>query len=142
MPEDFQSYGKAQVLKVHKKLGLVVGYAIVSKIEGEEYFDFHGDHIPEDSMLKAAIHFMKNSRVSGDMHERNVDGTPSVDGEVVFAFPMTDDIAKSLDIEVKKTGLLVGLMPSVSVLEKFESGEYTGFSIGGHRIVDEDVADA
>lgn len=135
----FQSFGKAQVLEVHKSLGLVVGFAIVSKVNGEDYYDFHGDHIPEDSMLKASIDFMKNSRVSGDMHKRDEDGTPEVDGEVVFAFPLTSDIAKSLDIETSKTGLLVGIMPSRDVLAKFDSGEYTGFSIGGRRIVDEDV---
>ena len=139
MSTDFQSFGKAQVLKVHKKLGLVVGYAIVSKIKGEEYYDFHGDHIPEDAMLKASIQFMKNSRISGDMHSREMDGSPTRDGEVVFAFPLTGDIAKSLNIETEKTGLLVGLMPSASVLEKFESGEYTGFSIGGNRISEEEV---
>lgn len=142
MPEEFHSYGEAQVLKVHKRLGLVVGYAIVSKLNGEEYFDLHGDHIPEDAMLKASADFMRNSRVSGDMHQRNEDMTPKRDGEVVFAFPMTEDIAKSLDMEVKKTGLLVGIMPSVEVLDKFESGEYKGFSIGGRRIIDEEVDDA
>lgn len=142
MPEDFHSYGEAQVLKVHKRLGLVVGYAIVSKIQGEEYFDHHGDHIPEDAMLKASVDFMRNSRVSGDMHQRNDDGTAKRDGEVVFAFPMTTDIAKSLDIQVEKTGLLIGIMPSVEVLDKFESGEYTGFSIGGRRVRDEAVEDA
>ena len=141
MPEDFHSFGKAQVVKVHKRLGLVVGYAIVSKIEGELYFDHHGDHIPEDSMLKASVDFMKNYRVSGDMHQRNEDGTAKKDGDVVFAFPLTEEIAKSLDIEVKKTGLIVGIMPSVAVLDKFESGEYTGFSIGGRRILDEEVED-
>jgi hypothetical protein len=138
MPEDFCSYGKAQVLKVHEKLGLVVGYAIVSKINGKEYFDHHGDHIPEDAMLKASMAFMKTSRISGDMHQRE-NGQPVMDGDVVFAFPMTDDIAKSLGITVEKTGLLVGISPSAEVLAKFESGEYTGFSIGGHRILDEEV---
>jgi len=137
----FQSFGKAQVLKVHPKLGLVVGYAIVSKINGEDYFDHHGDHIPEDAMLEATVDFMKSSRVSADMHTWK-DGQPVQDGEVVFAFPMTTDIAKSLGITVEKTGLIVGIMPSKDVLAKFESGEYTGFSIGGRRIEDEEVTDA
>lgn len=135
----FQSFGKAQVLKVHKSLGLVVGYAIVSKINGEDYFDFHGDHIPEDAMLKASLEFMKSSRIAGDMHGRDENNQPIPDGQIVFAFPMTTDIAKSLGIRVEKTGLLVGMMPSKKTLAKYESGEYTGFSIGGRRIVDEDV---
>jgi hypothetical protein len=137
--DDFQSFGKAQVVKVNGRLGVVFGYAIVSKINGEEYYDHHGDHIPEDAMLKASVNFMKSYRVSGDMHERDGDGNPVKDGDVVFAFPMTKEIAESLNITVEKTGLLVAIQPSASVLKKFESGEYTGFSIGGRRIIDEEV---
>jgi hypothetical protein len=44
-----------------------------------------------------------------------------------------------LDITVKQTGLLVAMKPSPEVMKKFESGEYTGFSIGGRRIVDQEV---
>ena len=120
---------------------LVFGYAIVSKINGEDYYDLHGDHIPEDSMLKASMEFMKSYRVSGDMHQRDGDGNPVQDGNVVFAFPMTKEIADSLNITVEKTGLLVAIQPSAEVLAKFETGEYPGFSIGGRRIKDEDVAD-
>jgi len=141
LPDGFQSQGEAQVGKVNKKLGLVFGYAIVSKINGEDYYDLHGDHIPEDSMLKASMEFMKSYRVSGDMHQRDGDGNPVQDGNVVFAFPMTKEIADSLNITVEKTGLLVAIQPSAEVLAKFETGEYTGFSIGGRRIKDEDVAD-
>lgn len=135
----FQSYGTAQVVKVNKRLGLVFGYAVVCKIAGEDYFDHHGDHIPEDAMLKASAGFMKSERVSGDMHGRDVNGQPVTDGQVVFAFPMTQEIADSLGIIVEKTGLLVAMQPSPEVLLKFESGEYTGFSIGGRRIQDEEV---
>lgn len=137
--DSFQSFGKAQVVKVNSRLGLVFGYAIVSKVNGEEYYDHHGDHIPEDSMLKASVGFMKSYRISGDMHERDANGSPVQDGDVVFAFPMTQEIADSLNITVEKTGLLVAIQPSSVVLRKFESGEYTGFSIGGRRITDEEV---
>lgn len=122
------------VAKVDSDLGLVFGFAIVCKREGERYFDLQGDHITEAAMLKAAADFMVNSRISKDMHEGGADGT------VVFAFPMTSDIAKALEIETKQTGLLIAMKPSSDVLTKFKDGTYTGFSIGGSRVEDEEVA--
>lgn len=124
----------AEVVKVDEDLGLVMGFAIVCNEGGEPYFDVQGDHIPEDSMLKAALDFMENSRVAGEMHTGDDRGT------VVFAWPMTADVAKAFGITIHRTGLMVALRPSDdAVLEKFRDGTYTGFSIGGKRIVDEEV---
>lgn len=122
------------IAKVDADLGLVFGFAIVCKREGENYFDLQGDHITEAAMLKAASDFMVNSRISKDMHEGEADGT------VVFAFPLTTEIAKALDITTQQTGLLIAMRPSADVLAKFKAGDYTGFSIGGARIEDEEVA--
>lgn len=127
-------FDKATVVKVDSDLGLVFGFAIVCKREGERYFDLQGDHITEAAMLKAAADFMVNSRISKDMHEGEADGT------VVFAFPMTSDIAKALDIETRQTGLLIAMKPSADVLAKFKNKTYTGFSIGGSRVKDEEIA--
>ena len=126
----------SKIIKVDKKLGLVMGWAIVSKIEGKEYFDLQGDHIPEDSMLEASLKFMKGARILGDMHEKAEGGT------VVFAWPMTGEIAKSFGIKTDTTGLMIAIKPeSKEMLAKFESGEYTGFSIGGKRVEDEEIVD-
>lgn len=130
-----------QIAKVDAALGLVFGYAIVCKIDGEDYYDLNVDpdgervpeHIPEDAMLKAAADFMEHHRVAKEMHA----GDPI--GPAIFAFPLTTDIAKALDIVPHKTGLLFAMKPSPDVLAKFVSGEYTGFSIGGVRIQNEDV---
>lgn len=116
---------QTSILKVDAALGLVFGYAIVCKERGEDYFDLQGDNIPEDVMLKAAADFMENSRVADDMHDGEAMGT------VVFAFPLTDEIAKALDIQTERTGLLIAMKPSPAVFEKFLDGTYTGFSIGG-----------
>ena len=127
---------QATVLKFDESLGLILGYAIVSKIDGVEHFDLQGDHIPEDAMLKASEDFMRNSRVAKEMH----DGDPI--GSVIFAWPMTSEIAASLDISVRKTGLLVAIKPEgEEALAKARSGEYRGFSIGGRRIRDEDASE-
>lgn len=125
---------EVQVLKIDKSLGIVFGYGIVSKINGEEYFDTQGDHIPEDSMLKATADYMAGDRVVKNMHRGgNV-------GKVVFGFPITADIAGALSIKADKTGFILGMKPdNDEILSKFQSGEYTGFSLGGRRIVDEVV---
>ena len=134
MSDDFNM--KTEFCKVDDSLGIVLGWAIVCKQDGQEYYDLHGDHIPEDAMLEASVDFMENSRVAKDMHRQ--DG--ELPGSVVFAFPMTEDIAKAFNIETNKTGLMIAMKPdSPEILEKFRSGEYTGFSIGGKRVEDEEI---
>jgi len=121
------------VVKTDDELGLVFGFAMICSKNGEPYVDLQDDFIPERAMLKAAVSFMSTTdRISGDMHAK-------ADGKVVFAFPLTSDIAKALDIETQTTGLLIAMRPSEEVLNKFKSGEYTGFSIGGIRRVDREI---
>jgi hypothetical protein len=124
---------EAQVFKVDDTLGLVFGWAIVCNKNGEPYFDTQGDNIPEDAMLKASADFMQNSRVAKDMHQGDQIGP------VVFAWPMTAEIAKAMGIQTDTTGLMIAMLPPPDVLAKFKDGSYTGFSIGGRREVDEDV---
>lgn len=122
----------AEVAKVDADLGLVFGFAMVCLEKGERHFDLQGDHIPEDVMLKAAADFMESDRIAGDMHVKGDDGLAVQKGQVVFAFPMTSDIAKALGITTEKTGLLIAMKPSdPAILAKFKDGSYTGFSIGG-----------
>lgn len=123
----------AQVEKVDEELGLVLGFAIVCEEDGAPYFDLQGDHIPEESMLKASLDFMQHSRMAKEMHVGDEKGS------VVFAWPLTKDIAAAMGLTTKKTGLMIAMKPGDDeMLEKFRSGEYTGFSIGGVRLLDED----
>ena len=132
MSKDFNT--EASVLKVDDALGLVMGYAVICNKSGEPYFDTQGDHIPEDSMLSAALDFMSGARIAGDMH-KEAEG-----GSIVFCWPMTADIAKAFDLEVETTGLMIAMKPEKEeTLEKYRDGTYTGFSIGGVRITDEEV---
>lgn len=125
---------RAKVCKVDASLGLVMGFAIICKEDGEDYFDLQGDHIPEDTMLKASMDFMQNSQIVKEMHQGEQTGS------VVFAFPLTTDIAKAFGITTEKTGLMIAAKPDdPSTLAKFQSGELTGFSIGGYRLEDEEV---
>lgn len=124
---------RARVLKVDDSLGLVMGFAIVCKEGGEPYFDLQGDHIPEDTMMKAALDFMQNSQVAKEMHQ----GEPV--GSVVFAFPLTSDVAKSFGLTTERTGLMIAMKPNDAMLKRFQGGELTGFSIGGLRLKDEEI---
>lgn len=129
--DELPAFSKAEVVKVDSELGLVFGFGIVCKIDGEPYYDLQGDHIPEDAMLKAATDFMAHSRAAKEMHAGDQVG------DVIFAFPLTQEIADVMSITTKYTGWLVAMKPSPEVLAKFKSGEYTGFSIGGKRLQDE-----
>lgn len=124
---------RTKVLKVNDALGLVMGYAIICNENGEPYFDLQGDHVPEDAMLKAAADFMENSAVALDTHKGSTAGT------VVFAFPLTDEIAKAFGLQVERTGLMIAMRPNAEMLKKFRNGELTGFSIGGLRVQDEEI---
>jgi len=114
-----------EVVKTDASRRLVFGFAVVCKIDGEDYYDLQDEHIPEDVALDAFLDFAKSARTAKEMH----------DGESVgmhpFIFPLTTDIAAALEIETSKTGVLVGAQFDEERFAKFESGEFTGFSIGG-----------
>ena len=134
MSGDFEL--RAEILKVDDELGLVFGWAIVCTRDGEPYYDKQGDHIPEDAMLRAATDFAKSARASHEQHDR-----PAA-GQVVHSFPLTAEVAKRFGLETSTTGLMIAVAPDAAMLAKFKSGELTGFSIGGKRIVDEPVEEA
>lgn len=122
-----------EIVKADASLGLVLGWGIICKVNGEPYFDLQGDHIPEDVMMKAAADFMRHSRTAKEMHS----GDPI--GSVVFSFPLTEDVAKAYGITTNQTGWMIAMKPSADVFEKFQTGEYKGFSIGGRWTQAEEV---
>lgn len=131
--------GIFRIAKVDEGLGLVFGFAIVCKVNGEDYYDLNVDpsgervpeHIPESTMTKAALDLSENGAPGNEMHK----GPDS--GHYPFLFPLTTDIAKAMGITTEKTGLLCAYKPTPEVLAKFKSGEYTGFSIEGARVKSE-----
>ncbi len=121
----------AQILKVSEELGLIFGFAMICKIDGEDYYDTDGDHFTERGMLEASTEFAK-VRVACTMHARDGAGQPVQDGGVIHQFPLTTEIAKALEIETRMTGLLIALAPdNPETMEKAKNGDFTGFSIGG-----------
>lgn len=115
----------SKICKVDAQLGLVLGWGIICKQDGAEYVDVQADACSESAMLEAALDFMQVSRKAKEMHRGGKRG------EVVFAFPVTTEIAKVFGLETKTTGLMLGVLPDQDMLAKFQSGELTGFSIGG-----------
>ena len=142
-PEAMMTVGKeCRIAKVAPELGLVFGWGIICKMQGQDYYDLNIDkngervpeHIPEDAMLEAAADFMGASMKAREMHKGDQIG------KILFAFPLTTEIAKAMKIETDVTGLMLAMKPDdPAVLAKFKSGEYTGFSIGGSRLETEDV---
>lgn len=115
-----------EVLKVDDSLGLVFGWAIVSKVDGEPYVDTQDDVIPEDVALKAIAKFMEGERVAKAMH------VGDRVGQVVMAWPMTEEIMKAMEIQCAKTGVMVAMKPdNPDMLKAYSSGLMTGFSVGG-----------
>ena len=122
-----------KVAKVEPGLGLVFGWAIICTEGGDPYVDLHNDYIPDNSMLKASTIYAKGLRTAGDMHA-------CADGIVVHTMPLTAEIAKAFGIQCDKTGLMIAMEPSdADTLKKFQTGERTGFSIGGSRVSDTEV---
>ena len=87
-----------KIVKADESLGLVFGYGIICTEGGEPYFDTQGDHIPAESMLKAATDFMAHSRATDDMHDEVQAGV------VVHSFPMTGEIAKAYGMTIEREG--------------------------------------
>ncbi len=122
------------LLKVDDELGVVFGYAIVCRErneagEWEDHYDTQGHHIPEAEMLKASVEFAQQQaltkRASKDMHEGD-----DIQ-EVVQMIAVTEELAKALDWDIKKTGLVICLKPTAEVLKMYKNGDRTGFSMGG-----------
>lgn len=136
-----------EVTNVDSEHGLVFGFAIVSTVDGEPYFDLNVDvdgvhkgqrvpeNIPDEAVLECYVDVRKTrDRLPGnDMHS----GPDTGDYDL---FPLTAEIAKALGITTKRTGLLCIYRPEPAVLAKFKDGTYTGFSIEGGRTEIEEIA--
>ena len=114
-----------RVVKVDESLQTVFGFAVVSTVGGKPYVDSQGHHIPEAAMIRAAANYMAGDRPALKMH-----GSETA-GKIIFAWPLTADIARAFDIACDKTGLMVGMMCEPDTFAKFKNGTFTGFSIGG-----------
>lgn len=117
--------GLARVAKLDDELGLVFCWAFTSKSKGDDYYDLHGDCIEEGDIVRVAADFMEGARAVDQMHDREQTG------QVVFAMPMTAEVAKAFGVTTDTTGLMIAIKPGAEAYAKFKSGDYTGVSIDG-----------
>lgn len=121
-----QVAGEAKLAKLNEELGLAFFWAFTStNPDGSEHFDLHGDTIDQD-FVKAAMDFMIDGGGVDEMHDEK-----TTSGRVVFAMPMTPDIAAAFGVVSKQSGLMIAIKPTADQLAKLKDGTYSGVSIGG-----------
>lgn len=118
---------KAESLDKPKRL--VFGWAMVSTEKaddkGQPYVDTQNTYIPQNVILNSSYDFMLHSRKSDDMHDEKQVGT------VVYAWPFLDGFIVPFAVPAEKRGFAIGVTFDQATFDKFERGEYTGFSVGG-----------
>lgn len=123
------------MIKVDAGKRLVFGWAMVCTKAGEPYYDTDNQHFPEEVALDAWSEFMKvDQRTHKAMHNGEEVG------KVLFAFPMTTDVAASMGFtDLPQTGIIAGVyVEDDDTLAKFKSGEYKSFSIGGQAVFEDE----
>lgn len=118
----------ARLVKTADELGLAFFWAFTStNTDGTDHFDLHGDAVQADNdMIKAAAEFMEKGGAVDEMHDSDPDG-----GRVVFAMPMTPDIASAFGVTTKTSGLMIAIRPSADAMAKLKDGTYRAVSIAG-----------
>jgi len=117
----------AKFVKSSDDLGLAFFWAFTTtNTDGSAHYDLQGDNIGED-FIKAAMEFMT---AEGGAVDEMHDGVPT-GARVVFAMPMTPDIAKAYGLITKQSGLMIAIKPTADQLAKLKDGTYTGVSIAG-----------
>ena len=109
---------------------LLFGFAAVTTVDGVPYVDLDGDHIGEEAMLSAVDDFAKYSRAILYEHQGRSVGTAR------HTFPLTESIANDLGIDSERTGFLIGAAVDKSMVDLYDEGKITGFSVGGYLIRD------
>lgn len=122
-----QTAKQCPVHKVDKGKRLVFGWGMINTKKGQDYYDTDNQHFPKDITIDACVDFMQNARVHKAMH------AGEQVGEIVFMFPAHNDIMKSLGFEnIEQEGMIIGVkVDDDDVLEKFHTGVYNDFSMGG-----------
>lgn len=116
----------ANVCKLDEDKRLVYGWASVIEENGQPVVDKQGDIIKTDELVEAAHDFMLNHRMAKKMHRGNRVG------DVVESMLFTEDVQKSLGIDLGKVGWFIGMkIHDDKTWESFKSGELSAFSIGG-----------
>lgn len=119
------------ITKTNDELQVVYGWASVTKVNGAAVVDLQDDVIETTELVKAVQDFMLDSRKGGIMHMRGDDG-PVVIGAVVESIVLTEDVQKTLGIDLGREGWFIGIkVMHESVWKMVKDGKLKAFSIGG-----------
>lgn len=111
------------------KLGVYFAWGAFAKRDGELFVDAHGDDIPGDEFVGAALSLAKSAKLG---HEH--DGT--VNGSVPLVFPLTEDIQAALELTSPHAGLAVGFQPVGDIAASLEAGDQWELSIAGEAMAE------
>ena len=124
------AFAKSAPAKISKgKLGVYFAWGAFAKRDGELFVDAHGDSIPGDEFVGAALSLAKSAKLG---HEH--DGT--VNGSVPLVFPLTEDIQAALDVTSPHAGLAVGFQPVGDLAASLEAGDAWELSIAGEAMAE------
>ena len=124
------------VCKVSEDQRLVYAWASVIEENGEPVFDFHGDRIDVEELVKAA-HRSLRIMVGKEMHRGEGKA------EVVESMVLTKELQSALGIDLKKVGWLVAMkVHDDGLWSDIKAGRYPMLSIGGRGLREEIGADA
>lgn len=128
MPATFSKTSPAPIA-FDKALGLCFGWFCFSKQAGVEYDDLHGDHFPDDELVKAVDALMAKP---ASEREINVEHAGGARGSIATAQAMTEDVAKALKIDTGGNyGILGSFRPDAALLKSILDGERFCLSIEG-----------
>lgn len=122
-----KSLARFEVKKFDAKQRIVFGFAVVSKVNGEDYYDSQNHHITEAAVMKAAERFADSARRGEEQH------SGKQIGDLPLVMPVTTETAQALGMSTERTGLLVGFrVRDDEAWAKFEKGAFGGLSIRGY----------
>lgn len=127
-PVNFEGRIPAEIAK-GGPLGLYFAWGAFCKVDGQPFVDSHGDVIPEDDMVAAALSLAEAGKL-------NLEHTEDARGSVPLVFPLVSDVAKALGIESTRSGLIVGFRPDATLAKAIDAGEVTEMSIEGRALVE------
>lgn len=111
--------------KASDSLGVIFGWAAVESIDGQPYIDSQDDLVEVAEMTKALLPFMQGDRKIKIGHDGGAVG------ELIFSWPLDDEITKAFDISCPVRGVLIGVKVDDSTMRAYKAGKLPGFSIAG-----------
>lgn len=125
---------------------IVCGWANVSSVNDEDYYDLDGDHFPIELIEQAAHDFMSNpgwsGRALGEQHVKNEVGEIYKKGEIVESLIVDDATANALKIADPRRGWFIkAKIWDPTTWNDVKQGRFTGFSIGALVSLETDSQD-